>query len=101
MIARDRVLAVERGRDRNLQRLRERDELSRGPGGAHAATRDDHWPLGVLQQLERGVDTGAIGRRAERRHPRETLFRERLHLGFFEVDLAFIAAELEMHRPGR
>ena len=26
---------------------------------------------------------------------------QRLDLGFFEVDLAFIAAELQMHRPGR
>ncbi len=52
MIARDRILAVERGRDRNLQRLRQRNQLRRRARGAHAAAGDDHRPLGLLQQLD-------------------------------------------------
>src|SRR5262249_48659036 len=85
MIARDRVLAVERGRDWNLQRLCERYELGRGARAAYATARDDHRPLRVLQQLERGVDAGAVGRWPERRHARKALLGERLHLGLIEV----------------
>src|SRR5215510_4839737 len=101
MIARDRVLAVERGRDRNLQRVCERDELGRGAGAAHTAACDDHWPLGLLQQLERRKHARTIGLRPERRHAREALLGERLHLGLFEIDLTLVATELQVHWPGR
>ena len=37
----------------------------------------------------------------ERRHLGELRLDQRLHLGFLDVDLAFVAAELQVHRPGR
>ena len=101
MVAGDRVLAVERGRDRDLQRLRERDQLGRRPRRAHAAAGDDHRPLRILQLLQRRHHAGLVGRRAERRHPRELRLDERLHLRLLGVDLALVAAELQVHRPGR
>ncbi len=42
-----------------------------------------------------------VGLRPERRHAREQRLDQRLHLGLFEVDLALVAAELQMHRTGR
>ena len=101
VVARDRVLAVERGRDRDLQRLRERDQLRLRARGAHAAAGDDHRPLGLLEADQRGAHAGVVGTGTERRHAREARLRDRLHLGFVGVDLAFVAAELQMHRPGR
>ncbi len=101
MRAGDRILAVERGRDRDLQRLGERDQFGARARGAHAAAGDDHRPLGGLQVLERGHDARVVRRRPERRHARELRLAERLHLGLVGVDLALVAAELQMHRPRR
>ena len=37
----------------------------------------------------------------ERRHARELRLDQRLHLGFLDVHLALVAAELQMHGTGR
>ena len=102
MIARDRILAVERGRDRDLQRLGERDQLGLRARGAHAAAGDDHRPLGLLRdRLSAARTLASSGAGPERRHAREARLRQRLHLGLVGVDLALVAAELQMHRAGR
>ena len=102
MIAGDRILAVERGRDRDLQRLGERDELGCRARGAHAAAGDDHRPLGLLQtpraRRARCASSGA-GRNGGTRANCGS--HQRLHLGLLGVDLALVAAELQMHRAGR
>ena len=67
---------------------------------AHAAAGHDHRPLRLLQNLQRGQHAGLIRLRPERRHTRELRLDQRLHLAFLAVDLAFVAAELQMHRPG-
>ena len=69
--------------------------------GAHAAARDDHRPLGFLQRLDRRAHAALVRGRAERRHARELRLDQRLQLGLVEIDLAFIAAKLQMHRPRR
>ncbi len=84
-----------------MQRLGERNQLTRGAGGAHATAGDDHRPLGFLQKIERRLHMRGFRLRAERRHLGELRLDDRLHLGFVEIDLPFIAAELQMHRPGR
>ena len=40
-----------------------------------------------------------VRRRAKRRHPRELRLADRLHLSLVGIDLALVAAELQMHRP--
>src|SRR6266404_845938 len=62
---------------------------------------DDHRPRGLLQRLDRGAHARVIGGRAERRHARELRLDERLELGLVLIDLAFVAAELQVHRSGR
>ena len=64
MRAGDRVLAVERGGDRNLQRFRQRHQFARRARGAHAAAGDDDRPLGLLQQIERRLHMRRFRRRA-------------------------------------
>ena len=54
----------------------------------------------VLQHLQRRQHARLIRLRPERRHARELRLDQRLHLAFVAVDLAFVAAELQMHRPG-
>jgi hypothetical protein len=49
MCAGDRVLAVERGGNRNGERLGERHELGARAGGAHSAAGNDHRTRGLLQ----------------------------------------------------
>ena len=44
---------------------------------------------------------GRLRLRAERRHASELRLDQRLHLGFLEVELALVAAELQMHGTGR
>src|SRR5439155_1365639 len=65
MIARDDVLAVERGRNWDRQCFRKLDELRRGPGSAHAAARDDHRALGSRPPVN--ASTGEWARNASRR----------------------------------
>ena len=101
MIARDRILAVERGRDRDLQCLRERHQLGLRTRCMHAAAGDDHRPLRLLETNQRRPHAGVVGTRTERRNVRKTRLRHGLHLGLIGVDLALIAAELQMHRAWR
>ena len=101
MVAWNGVLAVERGRDRNLQRLGERDDLGLRAGSAHAAAGDDHRPLGGLQMRERGEHARLVRLGPERRHVGELRLAQRLHLRLLGIDLALVAAELQMHRPRR
>src|SRR5476651_1301227 len=49
----DAVLAVERGRNRDLQSFRERHQFASRARGARAAAGDDDWPLSLLQKFER------------------------------------------------
>jgi hypothetical protein len=100
MRAGNRVLAVQRRRDRHAELLRERDELVAGAGGAHAAAGDDHRPLRRLQRGQRRPHRRALGLGPERRHVRELRLDKRGHLRLLLVDLAFVPAELEMHRAG-
>ncbi len=51
--------------------------------------------------LQRRLDTVVIGRRTERRYARELRLAQRLHLGFVGIDLALVAAELQVNRSGR
>ena len=67
--------------------------------GAHPAAGHDHRALGRLHERERGQDAGALGLGPERRHPGEHGLDQRLELRFLGIDLAFIAAKLQMHRP--
>jgi len=55
MRAGDAVLAVERGRDRDLQRLGERDQLGARAGCAHAAASNDNGSLCCLKKLQECV----------------------------------------------
>ena len=57
--------------------------------------------IGILQRRDRRQHAGVVGRRTKRRHARELRLAQRLHLGLLGVDLALVAAELQMHRPGR
>ena len=100
MVARDRVLAVERGRDRNLQRFGERHQLGRRAGCAHAAARDDDRTLRLLQMLQRRRDAGIIGRRTERRHPRKLRLAQRLHLRLLGIDLPSLPRNCRCTGPG-
>src|SRR5581483_6728294 len=97
MRAGDRVLAVERSGNRDLQRLGERDELRPGAGCAHAAAGDDYRTLGLLQDIEGGGDMRRFRLRTERWHALEQILDHTLHLGLVEIELTFIAAELQMH----
>ena len=99
MIAGNRVLAVERGRDRDGEALGERHERRARARCANAAAGDEHRPLRGLDRVERRARVLGRRRRPERRHPREQLFRERLHLRFLVVDLPLVAPELQVHRP--
>ena len=65
---------------------------------AHAAAGDDHRPRRVLQDLQRRAHARLVGLRTERRHAGELRLAERLHVRFLGVDLALVAAELQMHR---
>jgi len=85
----------------DLQRLGERHQLSRGARRAHTAARDDHRPLGLLQRFDRDAHACVVRRWAEWRHARELLLDQRLELGLVLIDLTLVAAELQMHRPGR
>jgi hypothetical protein len=78
-----------------------RHHIGLGAGGAHAAAGHDHGPLGGLKDLERRQHARLVGLGTERRDAGELRFAQRLHLGLLGVDLALVAAELEMHRPGR
>ena len=101
MIAGYGILAVERGRDRYLQSFGERDQFGRRARRAHAAAGDDHRTRGRLQDSQRRMNARRVGLRAERRHAGILRLAERLHLGLVGVELALIAAELQMHRaPG-
>ena len=83
------------------KRFRQRDQFASGARGAHAAAGDDDRPLGLLQKFERGLHVRGFRLRPERRHARELRLDQRLHLGFFDVDLALVAAELQVHGAGR
>ena len=98
MHARNRILAVERGRDRDLQCLRQRHQFGRRSRRAHATARDDDRPLGRLEDRQRLGDAGLVGHRTKRRHARELRLDQRLHLGRVLIHLAFVAAELQMYR---
>src|SRR5207245_9834546 len=97
----DAVLAVERGGDRDRERLGERDELGAGARPAHAAAGDDHRTICVLQVVESFLYVIWICLRSKGGHARELGLDERLHLRFFLVELPFVAAELQVHRTGR
>ena len=101
MLSRDRILAVERGRHRDRQRLRQGHELGGCTGGSHAAAGNDHRPRRVLQMLEGGMQAGFLRRGPKRRNARELPLTQRLHVRLLGVDLALVAAELQMHRPRR
>ena len=53
MVVRDDVGTPPRGDDRDLEELGEAEQLGRGPGAQHAATGQDHRPLGGGQELDR------------------------------------------------
>ena len=95
------VLAVERGGDRDRERLGERDELGAGARPAHAAAGDDHRSLSSFQILSSFLQVIEIRSGAKGGHARELRLDERLHLRFFLVELSFVAAELQVHRTGR
>ena len=101
MRAGDGILAVERGGDGDAEALGQRHQLRRGARGAHAAAGDDDGAGGVLQHLQRGDHAGRIGLGAERRHPGEQRLDQGLHVGLLQVDLALVAAELQVHGAGR
>ncbi len=101
VVAADRILAVERCRDRNAELLRQRHELRPRARGAHTAARDDDRPLGRLERSQCRAHGGIVRLRPERRHARELRLGERLHLGLVGVDLPLVAAELQVHRPRR
>ena len=101
MAAGNGVLAVERGRDRYLQRLGKRDDFGLGAGCPHAAAGDDHRPLRACRMCERREHARLVGLRPERRHVGELRLAQRLHLRLLGVDLALVAAELQMHRARR
>jgi hypothetical protein len=71
MIARDRVLAVERGRNRTLQGLGKCHQLGLRGGCAYAAARNEHRPRGRLDMPERGEHARLLRLRPERRHARK------------------------------
>ena len=66
-----------------------------------AAARDDHRAFSGLQLGEHRAQTIRLRLRTIGRDLRELRLDERVHVRFLAVDLAFIAAELQMHRPGR
>ncbi len=47
-----------------------------------------------------GLDVGRFRLGTERRDVRELRLDQRVHLGLFRIELALVAAELQMHRPG-
>ena len=99
--ARDNVFAIERGRDRNLQRFGKRNELLARARSARAAARDDDRPLGFLQQFERGLHMRRFRFRAKRRNARKLRLNQPVHLSLFQIDLPFVAAKLQVHRTRR
>ena len=54
--------------------------------------------LKILQDLQRRAHVGLIRFGAERRHAGKLRLDQRLHVRFLGIDLAFIAAKLQMHR---
>ena len=50
-------------------------------------------------RLERGVDILRLGLRPEGRHARKLVLDDAVQLALFGIELAFVAAELQMHRP--
>ena len=101
MVAGNGIFAVERGCDRNLQRLRKRNQFGRGARGANSAARHDHRAQRLLQMRKRRPHARLVGARAKRRHARELRLAQRLHLRLLGVDLSFVAAKLQMHGAGR
>src|SRR2546422_11671642 len=74
--------------------------FSRRARSADTAAGDDHRPLGGLERRERRAHVLRLRLRAERRNAREHVLDQRLHLRLFGVDLALVAAELQVHRAG-
>src|SRR5437588_132814 len=66
-------------------------------GAAKRAPRHDYRPLGRLQQRKGRHDAGALGFRPERRHLRQHRLYQRLEFRLLGIDLAFVAAKLQMH----
>src|SRR3954464_10551100 len=92
------VLAVQRGCNWNLQRLDQTHQFRRGAGRPYATACDNHRPFRSLQQIKHRADMRFFRLRSKWRDACKHLLDQRLHLGLLGVDLAFIAAELEMHR---
>src|SRR5581483_5458939 len=78
-----------------------RDELLARAGCARAAAGNDDRSLGLLQDVERSLYVGGFGLGTERRRLGELRLDQSFHFGFFEIDLAFVTAELQMHRAWR
>ena len=83
------------------RRSGQRHQLGRSARGAHAAAGDDHRPRRLLQHLEGGEHACRVGLGPERRHLREQRLDQRLHVGLLQVDLALVAAELQVHGARR
>ena len=69
VIVGDDVAATPAGDDRDVEQLRELEQIRRGPGPQHAGTREDHGPLGRGDELEDRPDVVRLGpwRRRTRR----------------------------------
>ena len=100
VVAGNGILGVERGRDRNLQRFGERDELGRGARGAHPAAGHNDRTRRLLQMRKRRPYARIVGAGTERGHAGKLRLAQGLHLRLLGVDLPLVAAKLQMHGAG-
>ncbi len=102
MRAGDAVLAVERSGDRNLQRFaRARPAQHRRPRRARRRRRRKSGASRLCSRASAAFTWRCFRLGPERRHARELRLDQRLHLGFLDVHLALVAAELQMHGARR
>ena len=100
------ILAVERGGNRNLQRLGERNEFGSRAGSAHPTAGNDYRPLGVLQDLLRRAHDFCIGSGTKGRRAGKLRLDQRLHVRFLGIDLLHCreivgAPDLDSRSPPR
>ena len=100
MAVNDRRLGVERSRYRNRQFLRQLDHLRLRSRTDHAATGDDHRPLGVAQGGKRVADAVHVGLGTKRRRTPVRPLHQRVELGRLLGDLAEMTLHAQVHRAG-
>src|SRR5439155_1847866 len=92
------ILAVQRCGDRNLELLGECNQFASRTRRAHTSAGNDHRLLRALEERQRGAHTRSIRLGAEWWDFRKLRLAQKLHIGLFLVDLALVAAKLQMDR---